>query len=890
MKRFLLIAAVLPILCAAAFGQAWSGILNPARAIDWSHAGLPATFPDGETTANPWTPPAGRTQSGSTVACANNSTDAATINTALSACSNGHYVQLGATTCSITSNILMWPDGGLGAGNGCDLRGSGPMSTILNFSGASTEFQFGVCCTGVGSGALSATSYAVNTSTLTITGVASATNLIANNMAWIQQCDPGWTGSGVNGGTSEPNCSASGAYADTGGIWPCGVDVPGCTFDINPSGAHTYQRQDVLITNVVNNGGGSYTVTFTPGLYMPNWSSNSNAQMIWQTPANESFGNGVSGLTANFTSTTNEKFDIGNTYAWWVKGVRMIGYPSNPNANIGFSARGLFANNYIFGNTPSSLNTQLSETLLRSSDSDNLILNNIIKQSIPSWADGKNAGDVIAYNYGGDTQTLYYIAVSLNHLPWESFLLSEGNQFPQLHDDDTHGTHAFDCYFRNYASGWDSPYSTLNPWAIELDNFQRFDCMIDNAIGGTKSTAYQGTSSSVGNEYVWPTFDTVAQNSAMRWGNCDVITGTCRFVNGEVPSTLDAYTAGPPITLSGTGSGPYTGTIVTGLATLTLGNEHIVASPGDAMDDSQSGALVSQCTGGSNDLTHCSNNSACTGGGHCGITAGSVNPATGAVTVTYNSTPSSAPILNYLYDSGSASPYQNAIPATHNAPCSFFMSNFATSPCTVLTNGGTGLSWWKVCTNWSAFPTSCSASLATNFPGSGPDVSGGPYVNGHAYDIPAALAHFYLPIDTSLQNSLTIAGQADCTGTGGAASSWSAGIETLCVDMSSIDNGSNEHIQGGFQLSGVNAACVPSGINFANTYGNNEALIVVSTRRTTRTEVQYALTSNPGVSCAGTMKFPDVRQFDERVFQTDSGSTTPPIAPSRNIFLGGGGN
>jgi len=36
----------------------WSGILSSSRAIDWSHAGLPAALPDGETTPNPWTPPA----------------------------------------------------------------------------------------------------------------------------------------------------------------------------------------------------------------------------------------------------------------------------------------------------------------------------------------------------------------------------------------------------------------------------------------------------------------------------------------------------------------------------------------------------------------------------------------------------------------------------------------------------------------------------------------------------------------------------------------------------------------------------------------------------------------------------------------------------------------
>ena len=42
----------------------WSSILSPSRAINWGNAGLPATFPDGETTPNPWTPPT-RTQCGS---------------------------------------------------------------------------------------------------------------------------------------------------------------------------------------------------------------------------------------------------------------------------------------------------------------------------------------------------------------------------------------------------------------------------------------------------------------------------------------------------------------------------------------------------------------------------------------------------------------------------------------------------------------------------------------------------------------------------------------------------------------------------------------------------------------------------------------------------------
>jgi hypothetical protein len=57
----------------------------------------------------------------------------------------------------------------------------------------------------------------------------------------------------------------------------------------------------------------------------------------------------------------------------------------------------------------------------------------------------------------------------------------------------------------------------------------------------------------------------------------------------------------------------------------------------------------------------------------------------------------------------------------------------------------------------------------------------------------------------------------------------------------------------------------------------NEILMTGSSTTT----VQYALAANPGVSCTGTMKFPDVRQFDERVYQADPASTqSQPLPPS----------
>ena len=201
---------------------------------------------------------------------------------------------------------------------------------------------------------------------------------------------------------------------------------------------------------------------------------------------------------------------------------------------------------------------------------------------------------------------------------------------------------------------------------------------------------------------------------------------------------------------------------------------------------------------------------------------------------------------------------ENLIPSNNNLPCSFFLAGYTSTTCTPHSSGGTGLSWWKVCTSWTSFPTSCAATALQPFPFAGPDVSGGVYVNGYAYDNPASTAWKSLPIDTAYQKSYLIS-----------SSSWAAGIETLTFAGGTLPN--LEHLMGPFQTSAMNSACT-SGARF-NT--NNEILMVGSSSTT----VQYALASNPGVSCTGTMLFPDVRQFDERVYQADSGSGTSSTQP-----------
>jgi hypothetical protein len=73
---------------------------------------------------------------------------------------------------------------------------------------------------------------------------------------------------------------------------------------------------------------------------------------------------------------------------------------------------------------------------------------------------------------------------------------------------------------------------------------------------------------------------------------------------------------------------------------------------------------------------------------------------------------------------------------------------------------------------------------------------------------------------------------------------------------------------GGFQITGTSACNSPAG---------GEFLMTSSTTAT----ISYALASDPGSCAGGTFKFPDIRQFDERVYQADSspgsaGTINPP--------------
>jgi hypothetical protein len=759
MRRVFPLFAILLLFPTLSHGQAWSNILAPARAIDWTKAGLPTyTWPDGETAANPWTPPT-RTQCGSTLSpLGSGQDDAPDIVNALSACPAGEFVLLGSGKFTINSQVRMTP-AYMGSKNYVTLRGSGAQNTILKvtYTGSGPAI-------GIGNEVTSTTDTITNTSSNFAKGnttiVVSGSQPPANVIAILAQCDTFLSGN-----------SCAGTEADNGGLWVCDF-FTACSNQTAPGGPGNSQQQRVFITNVTGSGS-SWTVTFTPGLYLPNWGTNVNVTgsggasfptptLTWTNSSYEAMGDGIEDLTIDLTAG-DSYIAPGGTWASWIKGVRFVGpgggscCPIQATSNENF----LFSNNYYFGANSSGVGPGLIWN--HSEDSAMLRLNNIWTNAGGinlTEATGLDEGDVNAYEYGRDSDTTQVYNCDAEHAGGTAYLLREGEEFGCSEDDFTWGTKYLNTWFRNNISGYDPPYvGESAPRGIVPDNTMRFENLIGNVIGASGQLTSYSTSSGTSPYAIacnGSTCSTLTIPTQLRWGN---------------------YAYG--------------------------------------------------CTGDS----HCNN-------------------------VTFNSgdNPSSIASPNAAMDN-------LASPST-SLPCSMFMSSFTSTTCSGYPSGGTGLSWWKVCTSFTATTGACGGTTQTQpFPPAGPDVTGGPYANGYAYDIPAAVAWKTLPVDSSYQVSYSVTG-----------STWSGGTETLTVSGFPTTHAT----MGGFQLSGANAACYPSGGVSYTGRSDNELLMT----RASSTTIAYALASNPGVSCTGTAKWPDIRQFDERVYQSDSGGDPPPAAPT----------
>jgi hypothetical protein len=506
------------------YAQAWSGILSPSRAIDWTSAGVVGGIPNRTTICSTLNPGA----------------TAAQINAAISSCPSGEVVYLNAGTYNIS-------DGGIVMQNNVTLRGAGANQTLLVFTsdnscngaGAVVCFLGGPEYYGAASvqpgGTNAATwsgGYAQGATQITLTSIGSSGISVGQYINLDQADDTTDNGNFIicDQNTGSPPCSLEAL-------------APGRTV----GGAAYNQVQMVKVTNI---SGSTYTIT--PGLYAPNWASGKSPGAWWASSMLQNAG--VENLSIDATNAPgNQNITFDNAANCWLKGIRAIGSTARDIVDFVPAVHCTVQDSYFYGSGGAETSYGIESFI----SSDNLVLNNIFQHIAVPMMMGPALGTVLAYNFSINdayTGSTTWMADSTSgHDAGVEYLLLEGNIGAGYGADVFHGTQGFQTLFRNYLVGHDTG-RTQATTAIQLFSYNRYHNIIGNVLGLTGYTTTYQASGGVGQSATVYDFgagnnesgvtvpsDPLVASTSMRWGNYDVASAAARFVISEVPSGISHY-------------------------------------------------------------------------------------------------------------------------------------------------------------------------------------------------------------------------------------------------------------------------------------------------------------------------------------------------------------
>jgi hypothetical protein len=552
----------------------WTGIIAPSRAVNWANAGVTGGITNRSTICATIAPYGSSGSPGSP----------STINSAIASCPSGQVVFLSAGTFYLNAPIDF-----IGTSN-VTLRGAGADQTkLVLISGSSTcnvGFGAGVCIEPqVNSFPTSSSNlraadwtagYSVGATSVTLS---TTTGLAVGMPLILDQCDDGYSGSAASGGSS--GCS-TGSNADTGSVWNCvSPTSSGGTCSSYSAGGATRtnraQEQQVLVTGISGS-----TVTFTPGLYMPNWRSSQSPGAFWPSNGSSLYvtSDGVENLTLDMTQYTASPSQSSGVlldlaYGCWVTGNRILNTERNHVWLFQASHNTIF-NNYMYGTQNA---TSESYGVEHWSGSDNLIINNIGQHIVsPLLQGGPDEGVVWAYNYDVDdyysTDPNWFMPGNYMHAAGSAMDLWEGNQSSGFITDAIHGTHNLTTVFRNRYAGdqpsCDGTTCGQEVYAVQPAYVSRYFNVIGNVLGQSGvHTLYNNNPSSAssagGNSAfsiyaigwdgntatresdVAPTNDMLTVTSFMRWGNYDTVNAAVQWNSSEVPSSFTDATGSPSI-------------------------------------------------------------------------------------------------------------------------------------------------------------------------------------------------------------------------------------------------------------------------------------------------------------------------------------------------------
>ena len=515
---------------AAPTGELWAGILDPSRAIDWTHAGVVGGIPS------------------RTTACAtlNPGATAAQINSAIQACPAGQVVMLNAGTYNIS-------DSGIVMKTGVTLRGAGADKTLLVFTATTYCNNQNACICFAGS-----TEWGGDTRALA--GGSNYADWTGGFPQWSNQITLANVGSaGITVGQyihlDQANDTTVGPN-----FFVCDNTTAPCSLE-GGNGGRTINkilRSQVQIVRVTAVDGNTYTID--PPLYSPNWRASQSPAVWWNSTLLQNAG--VEDLSIDATNSNGmTNVSIVNAANDWVKGVRLVRtcQCQRDLVQLMDSAHCTIESNYLYGTQGESVNYGIESYVA----SDNLIDNNILQHVVAPMMVQPALGSVYAYNFAIN-DTYYDAGYTSNPLHWMigmadqhnagvEYNLYEGNIGPGIGCDVIHGNQLANTLFRNYLLGSD-PGRIDSTDAINLASYNRYHNIVGNVLGtpgytttyeaqsgpGQAATVFNlGGGDSEGTVTIPD--DPMVAATLLRWGNFDVATNAAHFTAAEVPSGITPY-------------------------------------------------------------------------------------------------------------------------------------------------------------------------------------------------------------------------------------------------------------------------------------------------------------------------------------------------------------
>lgn len=619
-------------------GQAWNGILNPSRAIDWSQAGVVGGIPTNQA----------QCVTSACAAVSGGSVSAATINAALASAPANSYVLVPSGTFTMTAGINFYKTNGQ-PNNSVTLRGSGANSTFLVFTGSSSSGNCNghdICAASTdvnyaGGPTNQATWAGTNGAKGTYTAgaksiiLSSVSNLTVGQPIILDQIDD----QSDNGGLYVGCEIYDGSPACYNGAGPNG-------FERGASSLNSIRGQQQIVNVTSITGSGPYTVGITPGTYAANWRTSQSPGAWWA--SSPVYGDGVQNISLDHTKG-GDGITFFNCTGCWVQGIRSVRQSTTStgwgHVYLSICNHCTVRDSYFYGYNGDTYGVPADIA------SDALVENNI--SQFPGEVQFYNSdceGCVASYNFAAGTlfgspgsnwlgQPAQYHGVVL-------FSLQEGNIGAGLYADSFHGTHVLNTSFRNRWDGREQNqgYPTSSGTvALRLNPGARYHNAIGNILGTPGYHAYYESNAPGTNLYTssvgvgtYPetgTNDSLVKPTSMFWGNWDVASNAVRWCgnsNDSSWSTVCANASEVPSGLSG-----YANPVP---ANTDLPPSFIYSAQPSwwpakkawpPIGPDVTGGNLGQCAGGTYDSSEATSSSQCSGGTFAVVAGGRAtsNPA-----------------------------------------------------------------------------------------------------------------------------------------------------------------------------------------------------------------------------------------------------------------------